>query len=108
MKNLSLFFTVRVFWIRSTLYSKAVGSREIETTNGSRLQVDSVFYIASLRKAITSLACMIAVEKGLVTLDENVRDIVPELWKIECLVEFEESDNLPKNQSWRKWPTQYR
>ena len=79
-----------------TLYSKAVGSREIDITCGSRLQLDSVFYIASLTKAITTLACMIAVENGLVTLDENVRDIVPELQKVERLVGFEESDKRPR------------
>lgn len=39
---------------------------------------------------------MVAVENGLVTLDENVRDIVQELWKFECLVGFEKSDKLPR------------
>ncbi|KFY00261.1 hypothetical protein O988_03418 [Pseudogymnoascus sp. VKM F-3808] len=79
-----------------TLYSKAVGSREIDITSGSHLHIDSVFYIASLTKAITTLACMIAVENGLLALDENVRDIVPELQKVECLIGFEESDKFPR------------
>lgn len=39
---------------------------------------------------------MIAVENGLLALDENVRDIVPELQKVECLIGFEESDKFPR------------
>jgi hypothetical protein len=47
-------------------------------------------WIASLTKLVTAIACMVAVEQGLVTLDENVRDIVPELKNIEVLLGFED------------------
>ncbi|KFY42338.1 hypothetical protein V494_02465 [Pseudogymnoascus sp. VKM F-4513 (FW-928)] len=64
-------------WLRGgeTIYSKVAGSRRIDNTSDSPLQVDPVFYIASLSNAITTLARMTAVENGLVTIDENVRDI---------------------------------
>ena len=39
---------------------------------------------------------MIAVEQGLVTLDANVRELVPELKHLEILVGFEESENLQR------------
>jgi len=39
---------------------------------------------------------MIAVEQGLVTLDENVRDIVPELKDIEGLLGFEDGPKSRK------------
>ncbi|KFY15841.1 hypothetical protein V492_01734 [Pseudogymnoascus sp. VKM F-4246] len=39
---------------------------------------------------------MTAVENGLVTIDENVRDIVSEPQKIERLVGFEQSDQCPR------------
>ncbi|KAH8759206.1 beta-lactamase class C [Hyaloscypha sp. PMI_1271] len=73
-----------------TLYSKSFGQRTFDTTEDDSLLTDSLLWIASLTKLVTSVACMIAVEKGLVTLDENVREIVPELEDLELLVGFEE------------------
>jgi CubicO group peptidase (beta-lactamase class C family) len=49
-------------------------------------------WIASLTKLVTAIACMIAVEQGLITLDENVREIVPELGEVEVLIGFEEGE----------------
>lgn len=73
-----------------TLYSRSFGQRTFDTTEDDSLLTDSLLWIASLTKLVTSVACMIAVEKGLVTLDENVREIVPELEDLELLVGFEE------------------
>jgi CubicO group peptidase (beta-lactamase class C family) len=73
-----------------TLYSKSFGQRTFDTTEDDSLLTDSLLWIASLTKLVTSVACMVAVEKGLVTLDENVREIVPELEDLELLVGFEE------------------
>ncbi|KAL2062951.1 hypothetical protein VTL71DRAFT_6023 [Oculimacula yallundae] len=70
-----------------TLYSKSFGNR---TFDGAPLQIDSVLWIASLTKLITAVACMIAVEQGLITLDANVRKIVPELKDLEVLTGFED------------------
>ena len=39
---------------------------------------------------------MIAVDQGLIGLDDNVREIVPELKDIKLLAGFEESDSEPR------------
>lgn len=39
---------------------------------------------------------MIAVEQGLITLDQNVREIVPELKELDVLVGFEEGEGIKK------------
>jgi CubicO group peptidase (beta-lactamase class C family) len=49
-----------------------------------------VFWIASLSKLMTSIAVIIAVEKGLTTLDADVRQIVPELADLDILEGFDE------------------
>jgi CubicO group peptidase (beta-lactamase class C family) len=59
---------------------------------GAPFKTDSVVWIASLTKLVTTVACLVAVEQGIITLDENVRDIVGELKDLELLVGFEESD----------------
>ena len=58
--------------------------------------MDSVQWIASLSKLFTAVACMVAVEQELIGLDDNVRDIVPELKKIDLLLGFEESEKRPR------------
>ena len=58
--------------------------------------MDSVLWIASLTKLFTAVACMIAVEQKLIGLDDNVRDIVPELKTLELLRGFEESAEKPR------------
>jgi CubicO group peptidase (beta-lactamase class C family) len=74
------------------LYSKSFGSRTFDATKNDRLQTDSVLWIASLTKLVTSIACMIAVEKGLITLDQDVRGIVPELKDLDQLVGFKDHE----------------
>ena len=74
------------------MYSKSFGSRTFDATRNEPLQTDSVLWIASLTKLVTSIACMIAVEKGLVTLDQNIRDIIPELKDVDQLVGFEDHE----------------
>lgn len=39
---------------------------------------------------------MIAVDQGLIGLDDNVRDIIPELKDVKLLVGFEDSDKRPR------------
>ena len=82
--------------IGETLYSKSLGSQKSDTAEQAPLQTDSVLWIASLTKLVTGIACMIAVEQRLVTLDENVREIVPELKDLDLLVGFEEGESPRK------------
>lgn len=42
------------------------------------------------------MACMIAVEQGLLTLDGDVRGVVPELRDVKLLVGFEEGEKPRK------------
>ncbi|KAI0430875.1 beta-lactamase family protein [Xylaria sp. FL1042] len=76
-----------------TLYSKAYGSRDL--ARSQPIDLDSFHWIASLTKLSTAIATMIAVEKGLVTLDQNVREIVPELEELDVLEGFDE-DGTPR------------
>lgn len=39
---------------------------------------------------------MIAVDQGLIGLDDNVREIVPELKDVKLLAGFEDSDDKPR------------
>ncbi|ORY07768.1 beta-lactamase/transpeptidase-like protein [Clohesyomyces aquaticus] len=74
----------------SIIYTNAKGSRSI--TEQIPLQLDSTMWIGSITKLQTCMACMIGIEKGLFTLDTNVRDVVPELRDIKMLVGFEDGD----------------
>jgi hypothetical protein len=94
--NLPMIKTSTHTGIGEILYSKSFGSRTFDTAKDEPLQTDSVLWIASLTKLVTGVACMIAVEQGLVTLDENVREIVPELKDLDLLVGFEEGENPRK------------
>lgn len=78
------------------MYSRSFGYRTFGTDGNEPLSPDSLLWIASLTKLITSVACMIAVEQGLLTLDENVRNIVPELRELDLLVGFENGESPRK------------
>ncbi|PQE09481.1 beta-lactamase protein [Rutstroemia sp. NJR-2017a BVV2] len=71
----------------------AYGSRDL--ARSQPVTTDSVFWIASLTKLSTAIASLIAVEKGLVTLDQNVREIVPELAQLDVLEGFDD-DGTPR------------
>lgn len=49
---------------------------------GEPLQPDALFRIASMTKPVTSLAFMMLVEQGLVTLDDPVTDVLPEFSRL--------------------------
>ncbi|KAK4031375.1 beta-lactamase family protein [Parachaetomium inaequale] len=76
-----------------TLYSVAYGSRDLAQTQP--ITSDSFFWIASLSKLSAAVATLIAVDKGLVTLDQNVRDVVPELADLDVLEGFDD-EGVPR------------
>ncbi|KAL9101312.1 MAG: hypothetical protein Q9163_003424 [Psora crenata] len=78
-----------------TLYSNAYGSRTLDPKS-EPLSTNTPIWTSSLTKLITTLACLIAVDQGLIGLDDNVRDIVPELRDVKLLVGFEDSNNQPR------------
>jgi CubicO group peptidase (beta-lactamase class C family) len=68
-----------------TLYAGAFGKRDSE---GTLAAVDSIFAIASMTKAITTVAALQLVEQGKVTLDEPVSKYLPQLEKLDVLEGF--------------------
>ena len=60
-----------------TIYVGAFGKRALP--DGQPMTQDSVFWIASMTKAITSTAAMIQVERGKLQLDSPISDVLPEL-----------------------------
>ena len=67
-------------------YAKAFG----ETAWGEKLSVDSVMWIASCTKLMTSVAALQQVERGNIGLDDDVTSWLPELASLDVLEEFDE------------------
>src|SRR5690242_10805544 len=67
------------------LYSGAFGKLD---ENGTPVALDSIFAIASMTKAVTSVAAMQLVEQGKVKLDEPVAKYLPQLTAPEVLDRF--------------------
>lgn len=60
------------------------------------LKLNSSMWIGSITKLQTCMACMIGIERGLFTLETDVRLVVPELNEIDLLVGFEDGDSPRK------------
>jgi methyl acetate hydrolase len=69
------------------IYEGAFGQRIIDSD--TPMTLDTVFWIASMTKAITSVAAMQLVEKGKIQLDEPVSRVLPELDSIQVLEGFD-------------------
>jgi CubicO group peptidase (beta-lactamase class C family) len=72
---------------RDTLYEGAFGLRRLGEPVSMTL--DSVFWIASMTKAITSVACMQLVEQGRIGLHQPLGAIVPKLAEPQVLDGFD-------------------
>ncbi|MES1257139.1 MAG: serine hydrolase domain-containing protein [Acidobacteriota bacterium] len=75
-----------------TLYRGAFGLRD---SSGAALQADSIFAIASMTKAITTVAALQLVEQGKVRLEEPVARFLPKLDKPEVLQGFDPQSGKP-------------
>ena len=75
------------------VYEGAFGKREVG--GGADMTVDTVFWIASMTKAVTTVAAMQLVERGAVDLDEPIGRLVPELDAAQVLEGFE-TDGTPR------------
>jgi methyl acetate hydrolase len=71
-------------------YHGAFGRRAIP--DGATMTEDTVFWIASMTKAITSTAAMQLVEAGRLALDRPISDVLPELAAPQVLEGFDASD----------------
>src|SRR5262245_37859960 len=67
----------KVATAEETTYAGAFGTRD--ATSGVKVTTDSIFAIASMTKAVTSVAAMQFVESGKVKLDEPVAKYLPQL-----------------------------
>jgi CubicO group peptidase (beta-lactamase class C family) len=77
---------------RDTLYQGAFGVRRLGEP--APMTLDSVFWIASMTKAITSVACLQLVEQGRVGLHQPLGAIVPKLSNPQVLEGFD-ADGRP-------------
>jgi CubicO group peptidase (beta-lactamase class C family) len=78
---------------RAILYLGAFGTRD---SSGVPVTADSIFAIASMTKAITTVAALQLVEQGKVKLDAPVSQYLPELGKLEVLEGFDSETGKPK------------
>ncbi len=73
------------------VYYKAFGSADLETNRP--LAKDAIFRIASMTKAITSLAVMMLHEEGKIMLDDPISKYIPEFAKPVVLDQFNTKDS---------------
>src|SRR5947209_1986259 len=71
------------------IYEGAFGKRDLGKPNP--MTVDSVFWIASMTKAVTTAGAMQLVEQGKLQLDEPIGPLIPELASLRVLDGFDES-----------------
>lgn len=74
---------------RGTIYQGAYGRRAADAD--APMTVDTVVWIASMTKAITSVAAMQLVEQGQITLDEPLSNHVPEVSDVQVLDGFDKA-----------------
>src|SRR5689334_20539126 len=72
---------------KGLFYEGAFGTRDV--TKGPAMTPDTIFRIASMTKAVTSVAAMQLVERGLLALDGPVPDIDPALSAPQVLEGFD-------------------
>ena len=78
---------------KGVLYEGAFGKRNLVT--GAAMTPDTMFWIASMTKAVTSVAAMQMVEQGKLSLDKPISDVVMELSAAQVLEGFD-AEGKPK------------
>lgn len=75
----------------STVHSYATGTTGLQSHD--KVDLHTVFWIASCTKAVTAMACMQLVEQGKIEMDEPVDKFIPELTsKAQILTGFNDRD----------------
>ncbi|KAK9592074.1 hypothetical protein V6Z92_005108 [Aspergillus fumigatus] len=69
-------------------YAMAFGEASVEST-----ETDAVHWVASCTKLMTTVAVMQCVERGLLDLDEDIANVLPEWDSPRILTGFDEDDN---------------
>jgi methyl acetate hydrolase len=70
------------------LYQGAFGKRDLSKPDA--MTADSVFWIASMTKAVTSAGAMQLVEQGKLSLDAPIGEVLPDLAKPQVLEGFDD------------------
>ena len=74
---------------RGVIYEGAFGTRDL--AQGQGMTLDTIFRLASMTKAVTSVAAMQLVEQGRLQLDAPIGNVLPELSAPQVLEGFEDS-----------------
>ena len=74
---------------KGVIYEGAFGTRDL--AKGPAMTLDTIFRLASMTKAVTSVAAMQLVEQGKLQLDQPVGNILPELSAPQVLDGFDDS-----------------
>lgn len=74
---------------KGIVYEGAFGKRD--SAHGQAMTLDTVFWLLSMTKAVTAVACMQLVEQGKLQLDETVGKLLPELASPKVLEGFDAS-----------------
>ena len=72
---------------KDVIYEGAFGKRDL--SKGDPMTADSVFWIASMTKAVTSAGAMQLVEQGKLSLDEPIGKLLPDLAAVQVLDGFD-------------------
>jgi CubicO group peptidase (beta-lactamase class C family) len=72
----------------SLQYTKAFGEESADSTD-----TDAVHWVASCTKLVTTVAVMQCVERGLLDLDADIANVLPEWKSPRILTGFDENDN---------------
>jgi len=73
------------------IYDKAFGYSDVE--NKIMYSTDDIFRIASMTKAVTSLAVLMLWEEGKFNLDDPIEKYIPEFKDLTILTDFNETDS---------------
>src|SRR5438132_2295412 len=74
---------------RGVIYEGAFGTRDL--AKGPDMTPDTIFRLASMSKAVTSVAAMQLVEQGRLQLDQPIGNVLPELAAPQVLEGFDDS-----------------
>jgi methyl acetate hydrolase len=74
---------------RGVIYEGAFGTRNL--AQGPEMTLDTIFRIASMTKAVTSVAAMQLVEQGKLQLEEPIGNVLPELSAPQVLEGFDDA-----------------
>jgi methyl acetate hydrolase len=74
---------------RGVIYEGAFGTRDL--AKGPDMTLDTIFRIASMTKAVTSVAAMQLVEQGKLQLEEPIGNVLPELSAPQVLDGFDDT-----------------